>query len=262
MSAWEQRSLPTVGVFSRGRPHAARDGDAPPAPPRPLLPLHHPSAPGPAPPLAVPRRDRVEQLQPVGALVVAPKVFPRGAGLWRAPRDEGLACLRSELRGAAGKLGLREELWSFLRWAGFHLGKAEPCVPPSALVLLTGESWGGGTAEQGRASAAGPWDRCGCHPFGIQSVRLCRRDGLGEPPARRWVPLPRVPSQGEVCSEMGAPVSPEQPPEQSWRWGHCLSSRLTHPVSEEQQNPTVQLRSGFGAFFPRFGASFAILGLV
>ena len=116
------------------------------------------------------------------------KAFPEEPGCGGEPGDEGLARLWLALLGGdRGKLGLREELWSFLCWAGFHLGKAEPCVPCSALVLLTGERGElgrGGRRHRDEPALWGRGTRRGHHRFWHsqhEAVPPCRGGrGTGE----------------------------------------------------------------------------------
>lgn len=165
MSAWERCSLPMVGAFSQGAPRAAENADAPPTQPWPLLPLCHPVGPGPAPPLPFPHQSRAAEAR--RSFGSRPKMFSQRS--WAAAGSPGMRVWLVFGRlfffgggGHWGKLGLREELWSFSCWAGFHLGKAEPSVPRSALVLLTGER--GELGRGGRRRRDEPTLRaCGMH---------------------------------------------------------------------------------------------------
>lgn len=178
------------------------------------------------------------------ALAVTPKGFPGGAGLRRGAQGRGsVSFVITLLGGKRGKLELREELWSFSCWAGFHFNKAEPCVPRSALVLLTGERGEPGRGWRRRRDQ--PRDVPG--PSLLLAYKARGHAGCESHRRGRGCRCPTSPATGMSALRWWHSVSPAQ----SWRWGRCLSSPplCTHLLSKEQENPTVQLRSGFGAFF-------------
>lgn len=104
--------------------------------------------------------------------------------------------------------------------------------------------------------------------FGIQSAGLCRHAGVGEPLARTRVPLPRDPSQGDVCTEMVALRVPGAASGAELEMGTLsFFPSFMHPLTVKRagkSNSSTQIRVwGFFPFnAPHFGASFAILGLV
>lgn len=152
MSAWERRSL---ACSAEGAPRAAGNADAPPAQPNPISPPPpRGSGTGSAVPVSSPGLLQDRLWCHHQRLFLEEPATP-GMSVWLV-----CGCLYG---GDQGEPGLWEELWSFSCWAGFHSGKAEPCVLRSALVLLMGRAGEGREAAWGRASTAGRGTRPGRH---------------------------------------------------------------------------------------------------
>jgi len=146
--------------------------------------------------------------------------------------------------GGPGEAEAAGRALEFLVLGWFSLRQSRTMCP----TLGSGFAYGGAgragegkKAALGRGSAAGPWDAPWLPPLLAFKARGCA--GVGELPARTRVPLPSVPSQGDVCTEMVALHDPGAELEVG-TFSLCICL-----VSKEQEKPTVQLGAGFGAFF-------------
>lgn len=129
-------------------------------------------------------------------MAVTPKSFPRGA------QGRGSASFAVALLGGTGgscgkSFGVSRVGLVFTSAKQNHVSRARLwfCLRGGA-----GRAGEGGKAARGRADAAGPWDAP--WPALLFWHSKHRAVPLGEPPMRTWAPLPRVPSPGDVCTEV------------------------------------------------------------